>query len=62
MLPTTYGQHLTHVFPPEALLAGSGLKPQDLNAPERRISVRQALQYIDNTLQLAPRPPGIWLG
>ena len=42
-LPTTYGQQLTHVLPPEALLAGAGLKPQDFNDLARRISVRQAL-------------------
>ena len=61
-LPTTYGPQLTHVLPPEALLAGTGLKPQDLNDLARRISVRQALRYIANTLHLAPRPTGIWLG
>jgi hypothetical protein len=27
LLPTTYGQHLTRVFPPEALLAGAGCLP-----------------------------------
>ena len=50
------------MLPPEALLAGTGLKPQDLNDLARRITVRQALQYIANTLHLAPRPTGIWLG
>ena len=56
LMPATYGRHLTRVFAPEALLAGTGLKPQDLNDPERRITVRQALQYIDNTLHIAPQP------
>jgi hypothetical protein len=35
LMPATYGRHLTRVFAPEALLAGTGLKPQDLNDPER---------------------------
>jgi hypothetical protein len=47
-------QHLTRVLPPEALLAGTGLKPQDLNDLERRISARQALQYIDNRAGCLP--------
>jgi len=42
-LPTTYGQHLTRVLPPEALLAGAGLKSPVLIDLERRITVRQAL-------------------
>ncbi len=56
LMPATYGRHLTRMFEPVALLAGTGLKPEDLNDPERRITVRQALQYIDNTLRLAVQP------
>lgn len=55
-MPATYGRHLARIFPPERLLAGTGLSAADLNDPERRITVRQALQYIRNTISLAERP------
>ncbi len=55
-MPATYGRHLARVFEPLALLEGTGLGVQDLNDPARRITVRQALRYIRNTLALAPEP------
>jgi len=56
LMPATYGRHLARVFEPAALLAGTGLDVQDLNDPTRRITVRQALRYIHNTLALATEP------
>ncbi|MGD9601037.1 MAG: AraC family transcriptional regulator ligand-binding domain-containing protein [Gammaproteobacteria bacterium] len=56
LMPATYGRHLTRLFDPVALLAGTGLTAADLNDPDRRITVRQALQYIDNTFALAREP------
>ena len=56
LMPATYGRHLARVFEPAALLAGTGLSMQDLNDASRRITVRQALQYIRNTLALAREP------
>ena len=56
LMPATYGRHLARLFAPERLLAGTGLTVADLNDADRRISVRQALQYIRNTLDLAPQP------
>ncbi len=55
-MPVTYGRHLLRLFEPAGLLAGTGLAATDLEDPERRITVRQALQYIRNTLQLADDP------
>lgn len=55
-MPATYGRHLLRVFEPDALLAGTGLTAADLDAPDRRITVRQALQYISNTLTLGDEP------
>jgi len=55
-MPATYGRHLVRLFEPEALLAGTGLTAADLASPDSRISVRQALQYIRNTLALAGEP------
>lgn len=56
LMPATYGRHLARVFAPERLLAGTGLSAADLGDAERRITVRQALQYIRNTLALATEP------
>jgi len=56
LMPVTYGRHLARVFEPAALLAGTGLGEQDLDDPTRRITVRQALCYIHNTLALATEP------
>lgn len=56
LMPATYGRHLTRVFAPERLLAGTGLSARDLGDAARRITVRQALQYIRNTLALATEP------
>lgn len=55
-IPATYGRHLARLFPPERLLAGTGLSAGDLDDPELRITVRQALTYIRNTLVLATEP------
>lgn len=56
LMPATYGRHLTRVFEPAKLLAGTGLSEQDLDDPTRRITVRQALQYIRNTMAMADSP------
>lgn len=55
-MPITYGRHLLRLFEPEQLLAGTGLTPLELEDPDRHISVRQALQYIRNTISLAKEP------
>jgi AraC-like DNA-binding protein len=55
-MPATYGWHLTRRFPPDALFAGTGLSAADVADPERRITVAQALRYIDNAIGLAGRP------
>ena len=56
LMPATYGRHLARVFPAERLLANTGLRVLDLADVDRRITVRQALQYISNTLTLASEP------
>jgi AraC-like DNA-binding protein len=56
LMPATYGRHLARMFPLDALLAGTGLGAADFEERERRITVRQALQYISNTLKLADEP------
>lgn len=55
-MPATYGRHLLRLFDAEKLLAGTGLRAADLEDPELRITVRQALQYIRNTEALAEDP------
>lgn len=56
MMPATYGWHLTRLFPAEALFEGTGLRPADFNDPQQRITVRQALRYIENAIHLARDP------
>ncbi len=56
MMPVTYGRHLRRLFDPRALLEGTGLTPADLDEPDRRITVRQALRYVRNTIALAEDP------
>ncbi len=56
LMPITYGRHLARRFPRGELLAGTGLTPADLEEQARRITVRQALQYIRNALALAHEP------
>jgi AraC-like DNA-binding protein len=56
LMPVTYGRHLARLFPADKLFAGTGLALGDLDAPDCRISVRQALQYIENTRALAEEP------
>lgn len=55
-MPLTYGRHLARLFEPRELLAGTGLDVSVLADPGRRITVRQVLQYVRNTIRLAPRP------
>ena len=55
-MPVTYGRHLARQFDPEALLAGTGIKPADLDDPGLRITVRQALRYVENAIALAAQP------
>jgi AraC-like DNA-binding protein len=56
LMPATYGRHLARLFPVEELLAGTGLSAEHFAERDRRITVRQALQYIGNTLSLAEQP------
>lgn len=56
LMPATYGRHLARRFAAEGLLVGTGLTARDLDDADRRISVKQALQYIRNTLELAEQP------
>jgi AraC-like DNA-binding protein len=56
LMPITYVRHLARRFAIGPLLEGTGLSPADLNDRECRISVRQALRYIDNTRLLASEP------
>ncbi len=55
-MPATYGRHLLRLFEPQKLLQGTGLAAAELDDPDRRITVRQALRYIRNTLILAEQP------
>ena len=55
-MPITYGRHLARLFPPEALFAGTGVRTADLADPNLRITVKQALGYICNALELADAP------
>lgn len=56
LMPVTYGRHLARRFPVDELLAETGLTASDLEDRDRRITVRQALQYIRNALDLAAEP------
>ncbi|MGR8921458.1 MAG: hypothetical protein ACU85V_17715, partial [Gammaproteobacteria bacterium] len=55
-MPVTYGRHLARQFDPEALFAGTGIRVVDLDDRKLRITVRQALRYINNASRLAARP------
>lgn len=55
-MPITYGRHLERLFELERLFAGTGLQRGDLQDPEYRITVGQALTYVRNTLDLATDP------
>ncbi len=55
-MPATYGRHLLRLFDADQLLAHTGLSAEELEDAERRITVRQALQYIRNTEALARDP------
>lgn len=56
LMPITYGRHLARVFGMERLFAGTGLGDEELQDPDCRITVGQALTYARNTLQLAADP------
>lgn len=56
LMPVTYGRHLARLFPPDQLFAGTGLDLPALAGADTRISVRQALRYIENARRLAPEP------
>lgn len=56
LMPITYGRHLVRLFDPGKLFAGTGLKAGDLDDPNRRITVRQLLQYARNALEIATEP------
>ena len=55
-MPATYARHLARVFDPDTLFEGTGIDPATLDDLERRITVRQVLQYIRNALALASEP------
>lgn len=55
-MPVTYGRHLARLFDPEALLEGTGIRATDLADPTLRITVRQALRYVENAIALAAQP------
>lgn len=56
LMPVTYGRHLARLFAPEKLFEGTGLDDATLAVPDCRITVRQALRYIQNARQLAREP------
>lgn len=55
-MPITYGRHLARLFDLERLFAGTGLKHDELQDPDYRITVGQSLTYVRNTLDLAADP------
>ena len=63
-MPVTYAHHLTRVFDPEALFANTGIRVADLDDRNLRITVRQAVRYIENALALAEQPDWYfdWVG
>jgi AraC-like DNA-binding protein len=60
-MPATYGRHLSHELEPERLWQGTGLTAADLDDMDRRITVRQLLQYAENALSIA-KEPGWYFG
>lgn len=56
LMPITYGRHLARLFEQERLFDGTGLGPGDLQDPEHRITVGQALTYLRNARDLATDP------
>ena len=56
LMPVTYGRHLARLFPSAKLFEGTGLDDATLAVPDCRITVRQALRYIQNARQLAREP------
>ena len=63
-MPVTYARHLTRLFDPDALFEGTGIRIADLDDPNLRITVRQAIHYIQNALSLAKHPDWYleWVG
>lgn len=55
-MPVTYGRHLARLFDPDALLEGTGIRTAELADPTLRITVRQALRYVENAIALATEP------
>ena len=55
-MPLVYGRHLSRLFDPAALFAGTGIRRADLDDPQLRITVHQAVRYILNALELADEP------
>ena len=55
-MPITYGRHLQRLFDPEALLKGTGIATQELQKPDQKITVKQALRYVSNAIKIAPEP------
>ena len=55
-MPITYGRHLARLFGLERLFAGTGLGDEELQDPDYRITVGQALTYVRNALDLAADP------
>ena len=55
-MPITYGRHLQRLFDPEALLKGTGIPTQELQKPDQKITVKQALRYVSNAIKIAPEP------
>lgn len=55
-MPMTYGRHLLRLFDAAQLFAGTGLSREDLEDPDRRITVGGALRYCLNALEAASEP------
>ena len=56
LMPITYGRHLARLFGLERLFSGTGLGDEELQDPDYRITVGQALTYVRNALDLAADP------
>lgn len=55
-MPITYGRHLARLYGHKRLFAGTGLGDEELQDPDYRITVGQALTYVRNALDLAADP------
>lgn len=61
-MPVTYAWHLAREFPPDRLLAGTGLTLADIEGPVDRIRVSQLLTYSRNAIALGAERPDWHLG